>query len=67
MAVHSSDDVGEGSSRVAEAPVDDDVVVDEIIGCELALASLCGTRINSIEPPHRGAALYYPDVESMSQ
>lgn len=30
---------------------------------QLALASLCGTRINSIEPPHRGAALYYPDVE----
>jgi gluconolactonase len=30
---------------------------------QLALASLCGTRINSIRPPHRGAALYYPNVE----
>jgi hypothetical protein len=24
---------------------------------------LCGTRINSIRPPHRGAALYYPNME----
>jgi gluconolactonase len=30
---------------------------------QLALASLCGTRINSIRPPHRGAALYYPNME----
>jgi gluconolactonase len=31
---------------------------------QLALACLCGRRINSIEPPYRGAALYYPDVEN---
>jgi len=30
----------------------------------LALASLCGNKINSIAPPHPGAALHYPHVGS---
>jgi sugar lactone lactonase YvrE len=32
----------------------------------LALASLCGTRINSIVLPHGGGTVYYPETESES-